>query len=133
MQSKLTKLFHLDRLTEFLDYQFMKSVSLSPQPPGTPPPPATQEISLVIVEAESTQGQQFSWKVYVNEKFHWHHWESNPTLQLVTQGLNQLRRGVPHCRTKLPLSTVLFIMKIFKLIAFLIIDENFLFLYVICS
>jgi hypothetical protein len=43
--------------------------------PFLPPPSTTQEIFVLV--AESTPGPQCGRKYYVNEKFQWHHRESN--------------------------------------------------------
>ena len=59
----------------FQDNQHMKLVSLTHRPPL---PPRKYSCYSFMLEAESTPGPQCGQKDYVNEKFQWHHRESNP-------------------------------------------------------
>ena len=43
-----------------------------------PLPPRKYSWYSFLLEAESTPGPSCSWKDYINEKFQWRHWESNP-------------------------------------------------------
>jgi len=67
-------------------------------PTHRPPLPSTKySWYSFLLEVESTPGPQCGRKDYVNEKFQWHHRESNPRpSRLVAQCINQLRHRVPH-------------------------------------
>jgi len=65
-------------LEDFETFGTWRWLSLST--PGTgrlynPPPPLPPEIFLALI---SVRGSKRGRKYYVNEKFHWHHKESNP-------------------------------------------------------
>ena len=59
----------------FRDNRHMKVVSPTHR---SPLPPRKYSWYSFLLEAESTPGPYCGWKDYVNEKFQWHHRESNP-------------------------------------------------------
>ena len=68
-----------------------------------PLPPTKYTWYSVLLDAESIPAPQCGRKNYVNEKFQWHHRESNPrTSGFVAQCLNQLRHLVALCHIVRP-------------------------------
>jgi len=134
MQSVLTKISHYNPgQMHGISTQSVHKVGnfFSPTHQQALPP---GNIPVNILEAESTAGPQCSCKDYVNEN-------SNYTIGNRTRDLPTcravLRSNARHgallsniCRTRLPLSAVSFIMETLKLIAFLILYRDCLFLCV---
>jgi len=61
----------------------MKVVRLSAPRTGRTYPPRQYPLYSLLLEAESTPGPECAWKDYVNEKFQWHHRESQIILKLI--------------------------------------------------
>ena len=86
------------KLPDFKTVGTWRCLGCQPYAPATFTPKKYSWYSFLL-EAESTPGPQCSRKDNVNEKFQWHHRESNPrpTFRLVAQCLNQLCHHVsPH-------------------------------------
>ena len=76
-----------------------KVVSPTRRPPL---PPRKYSWYSFLLEAESTPGPKWSRKDYVNEKFQWHHRESNP------RHSDMQRSASTNCVTACPHKTVIF-------------------------